>query len=455
MPPMRLVLDIGSSSVKAALARSGKLSHIGHAGFPTRTHGVEVEVDPRKLMAAIHKAVAVLPAADRRRVTSIAFGVMSPVLALMDRKGKLLTPLITHQDRRSVAEAAQLAKDFGLERYRRICGNVPVPGGMSVTTYLHLVQHNRTLQDKVATYGHLSTYLLHHWTGTAAIDPSNASFTGVYRTTAARGGWEPDMLDYAKLKPSQMPAVIDGAAIAAKLSAAGSRHLGIPSGVPVFPGLVDTSAAILLLPQKAGHLTHSMGSTDVLAVLADKPKVGDGHLTRLLGVHTRPGDTGPKWLHVSVMPAAGSSLTWAHQTFFSDKSESAFYAHLKKRTAEVAATLDAEKTSPARPGTVKFEPQLAGSRTAVLQPTAAFTGLTLATTRDDLLRAVIRSLAHALPQRLTALTAASGSKFHGPALITGGAAQGMSTLISHVWPPGLARHAISDATLQGLAILDL
>ncbi len=46
---------------------------------------------------------------------------------------------------------------------------------------------------------------------------------------------------------------------------------------------------------------------------------------------------------------------------------------------------------------LRFEPYLAGERTEIEQRTATLTGLTLATTRADILRALLDGLAHAAP----------------------------------------------------------
>ena len=49
-----LGLDVGSSSVKAALLRGRRvIGKIAHAGYAARYDGPRAEVDPQKLLAAI------------------------------------------------------------------------------------------------------------------------------------------------------------------------------------------------------------------------------------------------------------------------------------------------------------------------------------------------------------------------------------------------------------------
>ncbi len=54
-----LALDVGSSSVKSAILKNGKIAgKIVRASFPTKREGVRVEVDPRVILSAIHNAIA-------------------------------------------------------------------------------------------------------------------------------------------------------------------------------------------------------------------------------------------------------------------------------------------------------------------------------------------------------------------------------------------------------------
>src|SRR6266566_1147594 len=98
-----LALDIGSSSVKAAVLRGTRVSgSIVHAGFSTRYDVTRAEVDPQHVLRAIAQAIENL-GARAKHVDAIGLSVMAPAWVAMDKRGKPLTPLVTHQDRRSVA----------------------------------------------------------------------------------------------------------------------------------------------------------------------------------------------------------------------------------------------------------------------------------------------------------------------------------------------------------------
>src|SRR4051794_23646909 len=193
-------LDIGSSSVKAGALRNGKLIGRGvRAAFPTRYDGVRAEVHADDILRAIRNAIGQLRGAAGK-VDLIAMSVMAPSWLAMDAKGRPLTRVVTHQDRRSVRESAELAAAVGKTRLLSITGNLPFPGGISSTTCAWFLRHERTRMRRAALVGHLNTYLLHLLTGARVTDPGNASFMGIYRTTEL-GGWSEELCAAIRLSP--------------------------------------------------------------------------------------------------------------------------------------------------------------------------------------------------------------------------------------------------------------
>jgi len=126
-----LGIDIGSSSVKAAVLWNGKVrGAVVRAEFETRHVGVRVEVDADGVLRAVTKAIGQI-GGEAKRVEVVGLSVMSPSWVAMDKEGKALTPIITHQDRRSVEEAKAIEARVGKARFLKLAGNRPVPGGIS------------------------------------------------------------------------------------------------------------------------------------------------------------------------------------------------------------------------------------------------------------------------------------------------------------------------------------
>jgi sugar (pentulose or hexulose) kinase len=155
----------------------------------------------------------------------------------------------------------------------------------------------------------------------------------------------------------------------------------------VIGGFVDTSSAVLNTPMRPGQLVHNAGSTDVLALCVEAPKPAAHLLTRPVGVgRSLP----PRWLSVSTIASAGSAVDWARRALFAELDDAAF-----RRAVRQAAK---------QRSNITCEPWFAGDRTSLAQKTAALSGLTLATTREDLLAALIGGLVQTSAQRYDHLT---------------------------------------------------
>ncbi|HLL90746.1 MAG TPA: FGGY family carbohydrate kinase [Tepidisphaeraceae bacterium] len=430
-----LGLDIGSSSVKAGLLRDGRL--VGkpvRGAFDTRYGGGRAEVEPAAIMKAVAGAVREL-GDGAKRVDALALAVMSPAWVAMDKAGAPLTPIVTHQDRRSVDEARRLEARVGMARHLKLAGNRPFPGGISSTTWNWFRRHEPGRLKRADLVGHLSTFLVRTLTGARVIDPSNASFTGLYVTTTQRG-WSDELCAASRVAKHLLPDLVEADQIAGTVLPAAARRFGLKAGTPVLAGMVDTSAAMLLTGAEPGQLLNVAGSTDVLAVLVDRPRPHERLLTRALGV-------GRRWMSVSTLAAGGSVIVWAKEQLFPELDFPSF---------RTLVTQLAKKPDPAG---VTFDPALAGDRTSIEQCAGAFAGLTLATTRQHMLSAVLESLAAASAARLPLLDQGGRVTLRKDVVVSGGTSEMAGDLLYRDWPRR-ARWTFrseDEATLRGLGTL--
>ena len=440
---MRLLgIDVGSSSVKTAILRNGKVAgRTTRAFFPTRHAGVRVEVEPRAILKAVRDTVVGLGAAARK-ADAVTLAVMSPAWVAMDAKGRPLTPVVTHQDRRSVDIAKRLEQRVGKDRHLRLAGNRPFPGGIASTTWAWFLENEPALMRRVDLAGQLNTYLHRQLTGSRVTDPSNASFTGLY-STLDQSGWNEELCAAVGAKRSQLAEVLEADRVGGWLTRQAARSFGLTEGTPVTVGIVDTSAAMLLTGAGPGQLLNVCGSTDVLALCTDTPRPHEKLLTRALGV-------GQRWMSVSTIAAAASAIYWAKREMFPDWTLSKF----QKTVREIGLRKRALRTRPAAPGAqaVTFEPYLAGERTSIEQRRAAFTGLTLATTRLEMLEAIIESLVAASAARL-ALLDTGAVKIRRSVVVSGGSQDRLDEIFHRDWPGRWSFKAEDEATLRGLGRL--
>jgi xylulokinase len=423
-----LAIDVGSSSVKAAVFRGRSiLGSISRQTYPTRHDGVKVEVDPEVLLGAIARAIADL-SRPARTVDAISLSVMSPAWVAMDKRGRAITPIVTHQDRRSVAIAQELENRVGRARHLKLAGNRPFPGSISSTTCAFFLRHHKSVMAKADLVGHLNTLIHRSLTGSRVIDPSNASFTGLY-LTCAMSTWSDELCHATGISKSKLPVILDANAIAGRVTNSAATEFGLTAGTPVLTGIVDTSAAVFYAGTSRGQLFHMCGSTDVLAVVSAKPHPHERLLTRAFGI-------GRKWISAATQAASGSAIDWMRRELFHDLTDAKFRALLSQKP-------DA--------GPVRFDPYLAGDRMGMEPKNAAFTGLTLATKRHQMLSAVVESLASDSRRRLDLLREVHRHLLPTVGISGGGA--GLAKIMHRDWPGKWKFREVTEAVLRGLAAM--
>ena len=428
-----LGLDIGSSSVIAGILRGTKVeAEAPRAFFRTRHSGQSVEVDPDELLRAVRTAIAGL-GGKAKQVDAIHLAVMCPAWVALDRAGRPLTPIVTHQDRHSVAEAKALEARLGKQRHLNLCGCRPFPGGISSTTWAWFRAHQPARLKRADLVGHLNTFLHRRFTGARVTDPSNASFTGLYHTLKL-SGWSEELCANLGVSPSLLPEVLDADRIGGTILPDAAKEFGLRAGTPMIVGLMDGSAGMLLAGAKVGQLFNVCGSTDVLALCTNRPKPHERLLTRALGVDG-------KWLQVSTLAAAASAIYWVRDQFFNGMPLEEFRAEFRRLARQ----------GPSASGTVRFEPYMAGERTSIDQRQGAFTGLTLASNRTQMLSAVVEGLIRASAERLP-LLAATGTPLLRTVAVSGGSDR-LDQLLHRDWPGRWKYRAVTDATMRGLGML--
>ncbi|HEX8523784.1 MAG TPA: FGGY family carbohydrate kinase [Tepidisphaeraceae bacterium] len=431
-----LALDFGSTSLKAATLDGTKVvGQVARAKYTTRYSRDRAEVDPGEIFRVLEAVVKDL-GSRARKVEAIALGVMSPAWLAMDKRGRAITPIVTHQDRRSVRVAVELERRLGKARYLKLAGNRPAPGGISCTTWAWFLENEAAVMKRADLCGHLNTLLHRVMTGARVIDPSNASFTGLYATVTQKG-WHDDLIESVGIKRNQLPQVIGANQVAGFVTQSAARTFGLVQGTPMLAGCVDGSAAMMLTGAKVGQLTNVSGSTDVLALCVEKPVPHERLITRALGM-------GNKWLSVATLAAAGAAFDWTRRVLFSEMSERAFWKVVEREGSGSRVQGSGEAG-------VVFEPYLAGERSAIEQRRAVLRGLGLGTAREDMLKAIVRGLARASAERLELLSSV-GTQMRKDVVVSGGVLE-VGRLMQRDWPGGFRFRTEENATLRGLGCL--
>lgn len=408
-----LGIDLGTSSVKAAMIDSNTLRVIASAGqeYPVQQpQPGYAEQNPEDWWQATVSTVrSVLREVDPSAVRGIGLSGQMHGLVMIGPDQIPIHPAIIWADTRSAAQVAAL-KDEQAALQTTLPGQ-PAAGFMAATA-LWLHDNHPSLLDNTQVCLLPKDYLRLKLTGTVGTDPSDAAATWLFDSTA--GEWSMEIVERCGLRRDQMPGVYPSHTVAGSLTAEAAQALGLPQNIPVVMGSADLPAQALgygiIAP---GRVLVTVGTGGQAFTPLNSPQP-DPDLRYYVFNHNLP-DT---WYAQAAILSAGLSLRWLRDLLGMAGDPDA-YRKLSALASEIP---------PGAEGLL-FLPYLAGERTPHMDANASglFFGLRLNHGAGHLARAVMEGVGFALKDCL-ALVAPGATEI----LLSGGAAK------SAVWRQTLA-----------------
>lgn len=385
-----LGIDVGTTGTKAALYdRAGRLHSLGQAEY--ETHHVRpgwVEQAPedwwQATCAAIRQALDAVPH-GAQRVAGLAVSSQAPTLIALDRAGRPLRPALIWMDRRADAEAQELAALLGPGRIEQITGNRPDPFYVAAKL-LWFRRHEPDAFAATAVFAQINGYIAYRLSGAWSLDAAHA---GLLQLRDRRTGeWSAALCAACGVTPECFPPVCAGHQVIGAVTAAAADATGLAAGTPVMAGTVDGAAAAVeagaVTPGVAAEMT---GTSTVLLMPHDGSVVEPAFIAM---PHAIPGVE----MVLGAMVASGASLRWYRDQFGLVETTS---AHELGLDAYDLLTLQADHTAPGSGGLV-FLPYMMGERAPIWHTAArgVLFGLSLSTTRAQVIRAILEGAAYAL-----------------------------------------------------------
>jgi xylulokinase len=373
-----LGIDLGTSGVKALVAGTdGAVLGRGVAGYPVRVPASgRAEAAPEDWWLATRAAVReALAEADRVTVTALAVAGQMHGVVLADDRGAPLRPAILWLDQRAATEAVTYA-ELPCE-YTAVLGNRPSPG-MAGPLLCWLMTHEPGTVQASWWVLQPKDWLRLRLTGQAATDPTDASGTLLF--DLAGNAWAGPLLGKLGLPREKLPPVRDCADLGGPLLSGPAADLGLRPGIPVAVGAADTAAALFATGLRADEAMLNLGSGGQWVVTEDKFRPADTtNLYRAVG---------GGYYRLAPVQNVGITLDWVRNILGATWDE-----------------LYDTASRPRRPDAPSFDPYLTPERWHP-SATGAWTGLTLAHKREDLMRSALDGVAGLLRRRLDDLRAA-------------------------------------------------
>ncbi|WP_299295091.1 xylulokinase [uncultured Tateyamaria sp.] len=396
---MYLGLDVGTSGVKALLVDADGRT----VGSADATYDVTnpapgwSEQDPADWTGGVAQALAQLRSAHGSAFAAIKGLSLSGHMhgaVLVDAEGAVLRPCILWNDTRSHAEAAEMD---AAEAARDLSGNIVFPG-FTAPKLAWVARHEPEVFAKVARVMLPKDYVVWWLTGRYATEMSDAA--GTAWLDVGKRDWSDTLLSLGGMTRAQMPDLLEGTDVVGPVQSA-RADLGLPQDAQVVAGGADNAVAacgVGALGEGDGFV--SLGTSGVVLAGRDRyaPMAANAVHTFC---HAVPG----RWYQMGVVLAATDSMNW-----------------LARITGQSAGALsDALGTKVQAPGGAKFYPYLSGERTPHndAQVRGGLTGIDIASTPQDLTRAVMTGVSFALRDSLEALRG-TGAQLDSALAIGGG-----------------------------------
>jgi len=377
-----LGIDIGTGSIKIALwDKNGtilcieKKSHAIETPMPGWAE-IPLETVWEHAIRTVNEISKNAPQAVRR-VKGIGISCLCPGLTPISEEGMALAPSLIYMDTRSLEELKEIRSRIDEKRLFTISGNILMPGTMSLTSMLWFRNKNPSLHKCAAVYGHVNTFIGKKLTGNFGIDPSNASYTGLFETRD-RKGWSKEIIQLVGIEGNKLPPIIPSWKPVGYLQNKDFISAGVPEGIPVAMGGADTACSALATGIVDNlQVFESSGTSNVITLCMDSPSFDPRFMNRC---HVIP----ERWLSHGAMSFTGASVKWFRDEILGIENDEQF--------TYIASLVD--NTNPEEPCPV-FLPYMAGERSPVWDPFARgiLFGLSLTTRKEQIVRAMFEAFA--------------------------------------------------------------
>ena len=405
---MYLGLDCGTSGLKALLIDDddAPIASASRAYSPDRPKPGWSEQDPDVWRAAMAGAIADLRAAAPKAlgaVKAVGFsGQMHGAVAL-GRSDRPVRPAILHNDGRAHAEAVDLARYY--QQLAGVVGVKPMPG-FTGPKLLWLSRHEPERRRQIDCVLAPKDYLRLALCGERGADMSDAA--GTWMLDEAARAWSAEAVAACGAEPAWMPPLFEGSSPVGKIRPAAGEALGLPRGLVIAAGGGDAAVGAVGLGAIAPSQAFiSLGTATQLIVATDRYVSAPDKLVHSFA-HVLPG----RWYAMAAMLNGAGALAFAGRLL-----------------GEIPDSLErAAADGYCGPGGLVFLPYLSGERTPLDDPYArgVLFGMSEATTRADVARAVMEGVALSLADARDCLRVA-GAAIESVGLIGGGAKSALWT----------------------------
>ncbi len=373
-------IDLGTSSVKLlAMDETGAVLHTVSREYPVSypKNGWSEQNPEDWLTGSLDGLSELLDHLDRKKVNGISFGGQMHGLVILDENDKVIRPCILWNDGRTEAETEYLNGTVGKKKIAEYTGNIAF-AGFTAPKLLWIKKNEPENFNKIRKIMLPKDYLAYMLSGVHSTDYSDAS--GMLLLDVKNKRWSKEMMEICSVKEEWMPKLFESYDAIGRLKPELAEKFGI-ADVVIAAGAGDNAAAAIGTGTVgSGECNISLGTSGTIFICSDSFRMDENN-----ALHSFAHADGAFHLMGCILSAASCGKWWVedilHETDY------------QKEDGGI------DKLGENR---LFFLPYLMGERSPHNDPNArgCFFGISMETTRQDMMQAVYEGVAFALRDSL-------------------------------------------------------
>lgn len=370
-------IDLGTSAVKLLLMdEMGKIHKIVSKEYPLYfPHPGWSEQNPEdwfeQSLAGMKELIA---DCDVEQIKGISFGGQMHGLVVLDKKDQIIRPAILWNDGRTGKETEYLNQEIGKEALCQYTGNIAF-AGFTAPKILWMREQESQNFARIQKIMLPKDYLAFRLSGSFCTDYSDASGTLLLDVKHKR--WSKEMMEICGVKEEQLPRLYESWEPVGTIKKEIAEELGIPYDVKIIAGAGDNAAAAVgtgIVGE--GGCNLSVGTSGTLFISSETFGMDEHH-----ALHSFAHADGNYHLMGCMLSAASCNKWWMEEILKTMKYQE-----------------EQEGIEKLGENQVFYLPYLMGERSPYNDPDAraAFVGMSMDTTREDMTQAVLEGVAFGL-----------------------------------------------------------
>lgn len=372
-------IDLGTSSTKLLLSdEKGNILNTVSKDYPLIfPHPGWSEQDPELWWKACAEGIPeLLKGFDASSVAGIGSGGQMHGLVALDKDDNVIRPAILWNDGRTAEEVVYLNEEIGRKKLSELTANIAF-AGFTAPKILWMKKNESENFARISKIMLPKDYINYRLTGVHCCDYSDAS--GMLLLDVKNKKWSKEMLDICSIKESQMPALFESYEVVGSLKGDVAGLLGLPKTVKVVAGAGDNAAAAVGTGTVGeGKCNISIGTSGTVFISSDHFGVDPNNALHAFA-HADGG------FHLmGCMLSAASCNKWFCEDILGTDDYAALQSDIKPENLGK--------------NHVFFLPYLMGERSPINDTDArgTFVGMTMDTSRADMVQAVLEGVAFAI-----------------------------------------------------------